>query len=180
MLISAVMFLAPMLLVSPMLRIAGFGRKGLVGKSVATYARTALVASGPIAARSWFSTLQSAGMGGYGKAIVSTGVRKAGAALWRACSATRNAEPAPSSPPSCSCSCHGSLDASSSTSQPHQIPSSSTSTDCETTDDTPNPVPSPSPLESFADSYHELFLFFRFVRLSFLWLRSTVYNALTA
>ncbi|KAM0562152.1 hypothetical protein ACHAPJ_002597 [Fusarium lateritium] len=66
---------APALVASPALAAAGFGANGIVGGTVAAGAQSAI---GNVVAPGVFATLQSAGAGGYGVAIVNGVVQGAG------------------------------------------------------------------------------------------------------
>ncbi|KAI1879462.1 hypothetical protein JX265_002416 [Neoarthrinium moseri] len=69
---------APGVVAAPLLGAAGFGGQGIVGGSVAAGAQSVI---GNVAASSLFATLQSAGMAGYGVAVVNTVVQVGGACL---------------------------------------------------------------------------------------------------
>ncbi|KAK1997462.1 hypothetical protein LX36DRAFT_657522 [Colletotrichum falcatum] len=72
---SLVVVASPALVSSPLLTVAGFGTKGVIGNSAAAAVQASI---GNVVAPSVFSTLTSAGMAGYGAAIVN-GVVQAGA-----------------------------------------------------------------------------------------------------
>ncbi|KAI0885022.1 uncharacterized protein GGS22DRAFT_162518 [Annulohypoxylon maeteangense] len=68
----------PAIIAGPALAAAGFGANGIIGASLASGAQAAV---GNVAAGSLFATLQSAGMAGYGAAIVNGVVQAGGAAV---------------------------------------------------------------------------------------------------
>ncbi|KAI4867005.1 hypothetical protein F4820DRAFT_446528 [Hypoxylon rubiginosum] len=70
--------LAPALVASPALAFLGFGADGIVKASVAAGIQSGI---GNVVAPSLFATLQSAGMAGYGAAVVNGAVSAGGGAL---------------------------------------------------------------------------------------------------
>ncbi|XXG97384.1 hypothetical protein Hte_003685 [Hypoxylon texense] len=70
--------LAPALVASPVLAILGFGADGIVKASIAAGIQSGI---GSVVAPSLFATLQSAGMAGYGVAVVNGAVSAGGGAL---------------------------------------------------------------------------------------------------
>ena len=75
---NGVVFLAPGLVTAPFLGVLGFSTTGPVAGTAAAGAQAAM--KGQVIARGLFATLQSAGMGGYGAAVVAGGTQ-AGAAI---------------------------------------------------------------------------------------------------
>ncbi|KAI1214430.1 uncharacterized protein F4807DRAFT_456072 [Annulohypoxylon truncatum] len=75
--VSGVALIAPAIIAGPALAAVGFGANGIAGASLAAGAQASI---GNVAAGSLFATLQSAGMAGYGAAIVNGVVQAGGAA----------------------------------------------------------------------------------------------------
>ncbi|KAI4242568.1 MAG: hypothetical protein L6R40_003949 [Gallowayella cf. fulva] len=75
---TGVVILYPGIVVAPILRVVGFASGGVVAGSAAATHQASL---SPVAAKSIFSTLQSAGAGGYGLAVANGVVRAGGAVV---------------------------------------------------------------------------------------------------
>ncbi|KAI1374882.1 hypothetical protein F4677DRAFT_447148 [Hypoxylon crocopeplum] len=69
---------APALIAGPVLAIAGFGATGIAPASLAAVVQSGI---GNVVAGSAFATLQSAGMAGYGAAVVNGAVQAGGATV---------------------------------------------------------------------------------------------------
>ncbi|KAI0384604.1 hypothetical protein F5Y04DRAFT_277330 [Hypomontagnella monticulosa] len=78
----------PALISGPLLAAAGFGANGIAAASLASAVQSGI---GNVAAGSAFATLQSAGMAGYGAAVVNGAVQVGGAALAASATALRGA-----------------------------------------------------------------------------------------
>ncbi|OTA86310.1 hypothetical protein M434DRAFT_399952 [Hypoxylon sp. CO27-5] len=85
--VAGVATIVPVAIAGPALAAAGFGANGIAAGSVASGIQAGI---GNVAAGSVFATLQSAGMAGYGAAIVNGVVQAGGAAVAVATAAKAN------------------------------------------------------------------------------------------
>ncbi|KAF2231848.1 hypothetical protein EV356DRAFT_535188 [Viridothelium virens] len=82
-LVGGILFILPALFTGPLLGLLGFGAAGPVAGSIAAGIQSIIA---PVAGGSLFAILQSAGIGGFGAAIVN-GVVAAGGAIGMAAAA---------------------------------------------------------------------------------------------